>query len=146
MINSVKFTESFSDSFNLVVQVTKDVNFGENHWNFSEMCYYYDCTRNLFRKWNLSENSFWSENDNFWIILSKIRIKKNTFYCEFQKLLWVSFFKNSLILWSSASFILLTTRILCEKFTTTVSYNLVYQIDSSNLENSYPGVHDPNMC
>ena len=41
MINSVKFTESFSDSFNLLVQVTKDVNFGENHSNnFSEMCYY----------------------------------------------------------------------------------------------------------
>ena len=38
----MKCTESFSDSFNLVVQVTKGVNFGENHSNFSEMCYYYD--------------------------------------------------------------------------------------------------------
>ena len=51
--------------------------------------------------------------------------QKIYFYCEFLKV--TASFKSTVSywLWTSVSFILLTTRILCEKFTATVSYNLV---------------------
>ena len=70
-----------------------------------------------------SQNSQNFQNSHFWIwipITGSFYFDPKTgvfrwnllwFYCEFQKLLWVSNFKNSLILWVSASFILLTARL-----------------------------------
>ena len=73
---------------------------------------------------------FWPENDHFRIMLSEMIRKwsfsgqKIYFYCEFLKV--TASFKFTVSYWlrTSASFILLTTRILCEKFTDAVSYNI----------------------
>ena len=103
MIYSIKYTESFSVSFTLVVQVIKGVNFSGNHWNFSEII----LTTVLYRLQNFSavyENYFGSK---IWVeIMSEnhFRIKILFSTVSFWKLLRVSNLMCSMIYWLTISF------------------------------------------